>query len=69
MNLKKAVELIQEEMKKEFGEDSKLEDGDTIVGVFKDCVIKLEKEDNEIKIDVTMGEPYTFDFNVCEEEK
>jgi hypothetical protein len=68
MNLKKAVELIQEEMKKEFGEDSKLEDGDTIVGIFKDCVIKLEKEDNEIKIDITLGEPYTFDFNVFEEK-
>ena len=69
MDLEKAIKLMQEEMKKEFGEDSELEDGDTIVGVFKDGVIKIENEDNELKVDIVMGEPYIFDCNICEEEK
>ena len=69
MELEKAIKLMQEEMKKEFGEDSELEDGDTIVGVFKDCVIKIENENNELTIDVVMGEPYIFDCNVCKEEE
>ena len=69
MELEKAIKLMQEEMKKEFGEDSELEDGDNIVGVFKDCVIKIENENNELTIDVVMGEPYIFDCNVCKEEE
>ena len=66
--LDEALKLIQEEMRKEFGKDSKLEDGDRVVGVFKDCVIIIENDDANIKVDVIIGNPYKFDLSIFNEE-
>lgn len=67
-----AVKMLQQAMRDEYGENAKLEDGDSITGVFNDGVITLSIENNELKIDIKAGTPYKFDFNlnlVEEEEK
>lgn len=68
----KAIELLQKAVKDEYGEDAKLEDGDSITGVFNDGVITMSIENNELKLDIKAGTPYKFDFNlnlVEEEDK
>lgn len=46
-------------------EEYELEPGDRFVGVFKDGVIILSlDESRELKIDVILGEPEHFDFEI-----
>lgn len=67
----KAMEMMYAELRKEYGKDAKLEDGDSITGVFNDAVMTISNENNEIKLDIKAGEPYRFDYNLnlVEEEK
>lgn len=62
--LNKAIKMMQDAMKKEFGKNAKLEDGDSITGVFNDAVITMELENGELKLDIKAGAPYKFDFNL-----
>ena len=62
--LDRAINLIEQEMKKEYGENAELEDGESVVGVFKDCTVILEKEYQELKVQVFLGNPYTFECNL-----
>lgn len=64
ITIPEAITMLQEAMKKEFGENAKLEDGDSITGVFNDAVMTLSNENNEIKLDIKAGEPYKFDCNL-----
>lgn len=59
-----AIEMIMAEAKKEYGEDFKLEEGDTITGVFNDGTVQLSFENGQMGIEVLVGAPYKFDFNL-----
>ena len=63
-NVNKAIGMIVEEFKKEFGEDAKIEDGYTLTAVFNDGIMTLEFENGEIKANVFVGKPYIIDFNL-----
>ena len=65
--LVKAIELIKQRYKEEFGEDARMEDCEEIVGVFKDCTIKISLENSHLEVAVTMGEAYKFDEAIFEE--
>lgn len=58
------IEMIYEAAKKENGKDFKLQEGDTIAGVFNDGIIELSMEDGRLGVNVIAGEPYKFDFNL-----
>lgn len=62
--INKAIEMLQNAMKEEYGNDAKLENGDSITGVFNDGVITISMENGELKIDIKVGTPYKFDFNL-----
>lgn len=65
--LVKAIELIKQRYKEEFGEDAQMEDCEEIVGVFKDCTVKISLENSCLEVAVTMGEAYKFDEAIFEE--
>ncbi len=69
--ISKAIEMMQKAMKEEYGKDAKLEDGDSITGVFNDGVMTMSLENGELKLDIKAGTPYKFDFNLnlVEEDK
>lgn len=67
--ISKAMEMMQKAMKEEYGEDAKLEDGDSIAGVFNDGVMTMSLENGELKLDIKAGTPYKFDFNLNLVEK
>lgn len=60
----KAIEMILNKAKEEYGQDFKLEEGDTLTGVFNDGVVGVSLENGQIKINVSAGEPYKFDYNL-----
>ncbi len=62
-----AMEKIVQAYKEEFGQDATMDNGEEVVGVFNDAVITLQKEGIELKVNVSIGEPYVFDENVFEE--
>ena len=62
--INKGLEMMMCEFKKEFGENEKLKDGDSIVGVFNDAVIVAELINKELKINIHAGEPYKFDYSL-----
>ena len=69
--ISKAIEMMQKAMKEEYGKDAKLEDGDSITGVFNDGVMTMSLENGELKLDIKAGTPYKFDvnLNLVEEDK
>lgn len=56
------VDLAINELKKEYGADSKLEEGDEFITVFNNCSLILGVEDNELKIKLVGGKPYRVDY-------
>ena len=69
--ISKAMEMMQKAMKEEYGQDAKLEEGDSITGVFNDGVMTMSLENGELKLDIKAGTPYKFDFdlNLVEKEE
>ena len=59
-----AIEKVIGAYKKEFGENEKMENGDELVGVFKDAVIVISKQNNELNVKISAGEPYMFEENM-----
>jgi hypothetical protein len=64
-----AMEMMMKKFKEEFGADVKLEEGDEITGVFNDGIVIVGIEDRQLKIKVSAGEPYKFDFDLDLVEK
>lgn len=62
--INKAIEMMEKAMKEEYGKDAKLEDGDSITGVFNDGVMTISLENGKLKLDIKAGTPYKFDFNL-----
>lgn len=59
-----AITKVMTRFKQENGENAKLEDGETIHGIFKDGVVSISIEEEKLNIDITLGEPYMFDENL-----
>ena len=58
----KMIDLAINEFKKEYGTDSKLEEGDEFITIFNNCSLILGVEDNELKIKLVGGNPYRVDY-------
>lgn len=62
--LKNAIQLAMEQFQAEYGEDSKLEDGDEFVTVFNDAVVIISLENRKLGIKILAGKPYFVDHSL-----
>jgi hypothetical protein len=58
------------EYKKEFGEDAQLEEGESFVTEFNNCVLIISVEEGTLKTDFIGGKPYRVNksFSIYESE-
>ncbi|MHC1749448.1 MAG: hypothetical protein AB9856_14345 [Cellulosilyticaceae bacterium] len=59
-----AINMILAEAKKEYGEDFKMEEGETYTGVFNDGIVQLGIEEGKMKVNIEAGAPYKFDYDL-----
>lgn len=62
--IEKALELAMEAFHEEYGSDAKIEDGDEVVFVFKNCTLLLEIVEKELNIRFIGGSPLKIDYAV-----
>lgn len=55
---KNAIQLAMEQFRTEFGEDAKLEEGDSFATVFNDAVVIIGLENRQLSVQVLAGKPY-----------
>lgn len=60
-----AVKAAFAEFKKEFGEDTRLEDGDEFVTVFNNAALIVGLEDNTLHTKFVGGKPYRVDMTLA----
>ena len=56
------MEKIFEVFRNKYGQDAKMEDGETQVFVLKDCTVILSLNDGELGVNVTADKPIKCDF-------
>lgn len=61
-DIQKAVELAFKAFKEKYGQDAKLEDGDSFVCVFNNCVLIISLEDGKLKEEFVGGRPLEVDY-------
>lgn len=61
-DIQKAVELAFKAFKERYGQDAKLEDGDSFVCVFNNCVLLVCLEDGKLKEEFVGGRPLEVDY-------
>ena len=59
-----ALSKMHDELKKEYGNEFHLEEGDEVACVFNDGLILLGIENGEIKCKVLAGEPIKIDYSL-----
>lgn len=57
------MEKIFEVFRYKYGQDAKMEDGETQVFVLKDCTVILSLKDGNMKVNVTADKPIECDFS------
>lgn len=57
------MEKIFEVFRSKYGQDAKIEDGETQVFVLKDCTVILSVEDRNMEVKVTADKPIECDFS------
>lgn len=62
--LGQAIKLAMQKFKEEYGEDTKLEDGDEFVTVFNNCVLIVSLEDGNLSTKFIGGKPYEVDMTL-----
>lgn len=62
--LGQAINLAMQKFKEEYGEDTKLEDGDEFVTVFNNCVLIISLEDGNLSTKFIGGKPYEADMTL-----
>lgn len=62
--LGQAIALAIQKLKEEYGEDTKLEDGDEFVTVFNNCVLIISIENGELSTHFIGGKPYEVDMTL-----
>lgn len=60
---KGVFEAVNEAIKREFGEDAKLEDGETLVFQLNDCVLIMSLEDGHLRTEFVGGEVIKVDVS------
>lgn len=60
--LEKAINLAIQKFKEEYGEDTKLEDGDEFVTVFNNCVLIISLEGGHLGAKFIGGKPFYVDM-------
>lgn len=63
--LGEAVKAAIEEFKKEYGQNTKLEEGDEFVTIFNNAVLVVGLEDNTLKTKFIGGKPYKVDMTLA----
>lgn len=61
---KNAIQLAMEQFRAEFGEDAKLEEGDSFATVFNDAVVIIGLENRQLSVQVLAGKPYYVDHSL-----
>jgi len=56
------MKKIFEAFRTKYGQDAKMEDGETQVFVLKDCTVVLSLDNGEMKVTVTADKPIKCDF-------
>lgn len=54
--------ILIDAFKREFGEDEKINDGDTVVFELNDCTVILSLEDSSLKTEVIGNKPIKVDY-------
>lgn len=71
-DIQKAVELAFEAFKKEYGQDARLEDGESFVCVLNNCTLIISMKGGSLKEEFIGGTPYRIDHTLkiyeCESE-
>ena len=62
--LGKAINLAMQKFKEEYGEDTKLEDGDEFVTVFNNCVLIISLEGGNLSTKFIGGKPCEVDMTL-----
>lgn len=62
--INKAINLAIEEFKKSCGEDAKIEEGDTFVTVFNNCVLVISLKEGNFKSEFIGGKPFVVDMTL-----
>lgn len=57
------MEKIFEAFRNKYGQDAKIEDGETQVFVLKDCTVILSLDNGNMKVNVTADKPIECDFS------
>ena len=65
----KIMDKMVKAYKEEYGQDATMDDGETIAGVFNDCIVTMEMDEKELKINICAGEPYIFNENAFDESE
>jgi hypothetical protein len=60
----KAVATAMEKFQEQYGEDASLEEGDEFVTIFKDGVLIIGKENEQIEVRMILGDVYTVDEEI-----
>ena len=66
--LEEVFQLIQQQLKKEYGQEFKLEEGDEIVCVLNDAAVIVGVENNELQLKVLLGKPLKVDYSIEDAE-
>ena len=62
INTAKALELLNKQYKERYGENSKLEPGETIIAILKNCTMMVKlNEDRELGVEFNGSEPFIID--------
>ena len=62
--IEKAIELAIAEYKKEQGEDAKLEDGESFVTIFNNCVLIIGLDGTTMRTEFIGGKPFKVDMTL-----
>ena len=60
--MKDLMEKIFEVFRNKYGQDAKMEDGETQVFVLKDCTVILSLNDGGMNVNITADKPIECDF-------
>lgn len=59
----KLMEKVMDAFNREFGDDSRFEEGDTLVFELNDCTLILSREDNTLKSEIIGNKPIKVDYS------
>lgn len=67
--IKQASALLLAEFQNEYGKDAKIEDGEEIIGLFNDGVLRLGMDDSTVQVNLWKGSPYKINAYLIEPDE